>query len=117
MNERKGEQINVIMKQLIKLVPNVAEYVLDKSIKGEEGKRIYNFELIDARHEKETEEPFFAPIAMKRYNPQLLYHPLTKRLLKSKWNRLSLPWFALGNVSYIIFLALLTSLVLLEKGQ
>ena len=118
--ETNGESDKVIMGKLIQFAPRVAEYVLNNSIEtiDDENKR-YKFELLDIPHNNavEIDQPFFGPDTMSRYNRNLLTHPVTLRLLRSKWSRLGLAVYLFSFVVYAVFLALVTTLVVIDKRK
>lgn len=122
IDDEYGESEKVFMGKLIKHAPFVAEYALNKSIEIRDDSHIkINFELLDIPHVKgptKIKEPFFAPDTMNRYGRKcLLDHPATKRLLKSKWERLCLGAFILGFILYMVYLGLITALVVIDKER
>ncbi|XP_066924796.1 transient receptor potential cation channel subfamily A member 1-like [Clytia hemisphaerica] len=115
------------MEKLIRLAPDIAEVVLNKCVRKEDMKTkgrteyntIYDFGYLDKLpDEKNLEAPYFGPSVMIKYRrSNLLQHPLTVRLINYKWARMG-RWLYIGSLtSYILFVALLTSLLVVEKDH
>ena len=115
------------MEKLIRLAPDIAEVVLNKCVRKEdmktkgrtEYKTIYDFSYLDKLpDEQNSDVPYFGPSVMIKYRrSNLLQHPLTVRLINYKWARMG-RWLYIGSLtSYILFVTLLTSLLVVEKDQ
>ena len=114
-----------VMDKLIKASPEVAEFVLNKSVvtsslhvKHRDYSIKYNFEVLDSHPDEVEHSTYFGPASMVRYKRyKLLSHPLTVRLINDKWSRLG-QWLYLPTLLlYIIFVGLLTSLLIIDKER
>ena len=115
------------MEKLIAVAPSVAEVVLDKCIHTtkveldgnvQATKITYNFEFLDIEPSKQVNELFFAPANMVRHQQEkLLSHKLTVKLISDKWSRLGHWIYVLSVFSYLVYLALLTSLIVVDKER
>lgn len=115
------------MEKLIAVAPSVAEIVLDKCIHQENVimpngatavKVTYDFEFLDIEPDRQVNELFFAPSNMVRHHQEkLLSHKLTVKLISDKWARLGHWIYVLSVASYLLYLALLTALVVVDKER
>lgn len=116
------------MKKLIQFAPKIAEIVLDRCITkkhlGIEGRveysTVYDFRYLDIHPDDQAhcEEPYFGPDVMVKYHKdKLLSHPLTVELINHKWARLGRWVYIASLTTYLLFVTLLTSLVVVEKDQ
>ena len=65
-----------------------------------------------------SQEPYFGPDTMNKYNRQdLLKHPLTLKLIKSKWSKLGLLAYLLSVLFYMLFLAFITTMIVIDKQK
>ena len=53
------------------------------------------------------------PLKVEHERIELLQHPLVNELLNHKWNKIVMPSISLQLISYIMFLGLFTSYILL----
>ena len=111
--------------QLIRVAPDVAEIVLDHSIRysthGEKHKNYtieYNFEFLDLHPDKQMADPYFAPatIVMCQHD-KLLCHPLVLAFINHKWRRLEDPIYFVNMFFYVLFVAMVTFFIVAEKDQ
>ena len=114
------------MQKLIATAPEVAEVVLNNSLtysnhaKSDLDYEIcYNYDWIDIHPDKQARgHYYFGPLEMVTYKREnLLSHPVTTSLIHEKWARLGRWFYVLGLSVYILFVALLTSVVVLEKRR
>lgn len=118
------------MEKLIAVAPSVAKIVLDKCITvskadyndGDKVIRVdkvrYDFEFLDIQPDRQVNEIFFAPSNMVRHQREnLLSHKLTVKLISDKWARLGRWIYVTSLFFYIIFLALLTALLVVDKER
>lgn len=113
------------MEKLIAAAPEAAEVVLNNSIhyskhaiKHPDYSITYSFCYVDLHPEKQINQIYFAPSTMvKHHRESLLSHPLTVALIDDKFARLG-RWIYLTNLTaYIVFVALLTSLLVVDKER
>ncbi|KAK3725015.1 hypothetical protein QZH41_017479, partial [Actinostola sp. cb2023] len=110
----KGSEGFTCMKGLIEKFPDVAKVVLDKCIVSsnhvatdENFSLTYNFEFLFVHPDDWTNGDgyaYFGPQSMKQSGrKELLFHPLTKELLRLKWNSIARYQAMFSLFMYIIF--------------
>lgn len=116
------------MENLIRYAPDIAEIVLTNCIKKvdlkipgrKECKTVYNFKYLylPPEEQENMEAAYFGPSTMVKYRKSnLLQHPLTVKLINSKWGKLGRWVYIASLTSYVLFVTLLTSLVAVEKDH
>ena len=120
------------MEKLIAIAPEVASVVLDKSVtvtkenhvSPSSGKVLvvdkihYDFEFLDIMPDQQVNQIFFGPSNMvKHQRENLLKHRLTVKLIGDKWARLGRWIYMLSLFFYVLFLALLTALLIIDKER
>ena len=118
------------MEKLIAVAPSVAAIVLDKCVTTTKedyehngltlicDKIVYDFEFLDIEPDEQVNQLFFAPSNMVKHQREaLLSHRLTVKLINDKWARLGRWIYVLSLFFYILFLALLTSLLIIDKDR
>ena len=113
------------MEQLIKFVPEAAEVVLDHCIQySQHGKKHpdytieCDFELLDLPPDEQMTEPYLATATMVKYQrDKLLSHPLVLAFLNHKWGLFGNLYYILILLMQIFFVAVITTLVVMEKNK
>ena len=114
------------MRKLIAVAPGVAEVVLDRSIyesKHTRGHKDYNitydFRYIDGDPDNPlTDDKSFEPVTMAQYNREkLMSHPLTKKLMAYKWAHLGRGVYYTTLSLYLLFVACVTSVVVVQREE
>ena len=113
------------MEQLIKFVPEAAVVVLDHCIQySHHGKNHpdyaieCNFELLDLHPDEQMAEPYLATATMVKYQrDKLLSHPLMLAFLNFKWGYSVKLYHAFFLLMKIFFVAIITTLVVMEKSK
>ena len=112
------------MEKLIAVAPDAAEVVLNNCIEFSGEKKSpdytirYNFEYLDLNPGDQRNEVYFGPSTMIQFKREnLLSHPLTVKLVNEKWARLGRWMYLLSLLIYLLFVALLTSLVVIDKNR
>ena len=80
----------------------------------------YDFRLLDPgpdSHPMANGERFFGLLNMIKHNHEVLIgHPLSRQLYNAKWIRFGRPIYLLNLFIYLLFLILLTSFLLTQRG-
>ncbi|XP_048586371.1 transient receptor potential cation channel subfamily A member 1 isoform X2 [Nematostella vectensis] len=103
------------LKKLIERVPCLAKVVLDKCIEhstwvdtDKEYSVTYDFQLLSPPPDREKDkngQRYFGPMEMLLHGREdLLRHPLTKKLMATKWRNVGVNFFYLGAFIYSLFL-------------
>ena len=111
------------MRKLIIVAPDVAQIVMDKCIEEsihprdhEDFSITYDFRYIDTDpSQRRKGVTCLEPVTMAEYHREkLLSHPLTKRLISLKWARLGRTIYYTTLALYLLFVACVTSTVVIE---
>ena len=113
------------LEKLIAVAPEVAELVLNKCVTTSKHTKsdpeyceTYNFEFLDLPPDRQKGDIYFGPANMVRHQREsLLSHKLTVMLIKDKWARLGRWIYLLSLFVYLLFVALLTSLLVIDKER
>eukprot|EP00112_Aurelia_sp_Birch-Aquarium-sp1_P021380 Seg575.4 transcript_id=Seg575.4/GoldUCD/mRNA.D3Y31 product="Transient receptor potential cation channel subfamily A member 1" protein_id=Seg575.4/GoldUCD/D3Y31 len=106
------------------VAPDVAQLVMDKCIMEsihtpdhEDFSITYDFRYIDTDPAQRRKGlTCLEPVTMAAYNRErLLSHPLTKRLISLKWARLGRTIYYTTLALYLLFVACVTSVVVIER--
>ncbi|XP_065677448.1 uncharacterized protein LOC101237623 isoform X1 [Hydra vulgaris] len=113
------------MEKLISYAPEIAQIVLDKCIEyskldenSEEYYIRYDFKYLDSHPENSSKRIYFGPSCMITFNQEnLLSHPLTVQLINYKWSRLGRWIHLISLFIYVLFVAMLTGLLIIDKER
>lgn len=114
------------MKKLIQVAPDVAEFVMDRCIEESRHARnhkdfsvTFDFRYIDLDPKKKIgSQTCLEAVTMANYNREkLLSHDLTRRLISHKWGRLGRPVYYFTLLTYLLFVACVTSVVVIERDK
>ena len=114
------------MRKLIRSAPMVAEEVLDRCItkskhptNHDEYNITYDFRYIDQDpSDDKADSCSFEAATMAKYNREnLLGHPATKKLMAYKWARLGRVVYYSTLFLYLIFVACVTSVVVVQRER
>lgn len=114
------------MRKLIRAAPSVAEEVLNRCITKSKQtvdhidySITYDFRYIDRDPESDIHDDHgFEAVTMAKYNREsLLSHFVTKKLMGYKWARLGRVMYYTTLAVYLLFVACVTSVVVVERER